>query len=162
MSDRVVIGLAIVWSAVILLIAPYLYRLQAPPPPEPTATVNVMSLVDWTVDGQHIAQRDGINLVAGDGIELTGEDEPTDSRVEVTIANPRTSGTVTLEAGDTSVSEDHDLTATTTPSVILTPHDDTTGLAWWLSSVTTTQFTVEVSATSTSDIDFGWLAALDK
>ena len=158
MSDRVVIGLAIVWSAVILFIAPYLFRLQAP---EATASVNVLSLVDWYVDGEHIAQRDGIDLVAGDGIELAGKDEPTDSRVEVTIANPRTSGTVTLESGDTTVTEDHDLTVTSPPSVVLTPHDDPTGLAWWLSSVTTTQFTVEVSATSTSDLAFGWLATPD-
>ena len=44
------------------------------------------SLTDWYTDSTSIAQRGGLNAITGDGISLSGVDDPTNDRVAITYA----------------------------------------------------------------------------
>ena len=108
-------------------------------------------------DGTHVAQRNGLNLVSGTGITVTSADDPTNTRVNVTLAVTARSGTSTLTASATSTEVTHGL-GSTPDQVLVSPTADTEGVRWWISTSTATTFTIEMNATTTANVTFDWRA----
>ena len=57
-------------------------------------------VADFYDDSTHLAQRSGLNLIGGDGITVTGVDDATNNRVNMTIATTEASGTATVTASN--------------------------------------------------------------
>jgi hypothetical protein len=108
-------------------------------------------------DGTLVAQRAGINLVSGRGVEVTSADDPGDTRVNLTVGVTARSGNATVGANVTTLEVTHGLGATPT-RVLLSPTADTEGVRWWVSATTTTTFTIDMNATTTADVSFDWRA----
>lgn len=120
--------------------------------------VNVSSgLVDWYDDGGHVAQRGGLNLVSGPGITVTSADDPTNSRVSVTVGVTARSGNATVTASATSTTVTHGL-GSAPNQVLISPTTDTTGVSWWVSATSTTTFTIAVQPSTTTAVGFDWRA----
>ena len=120
-----------------------------------------VGLVDFYDDGTQVAQRSGLNLISGDGITVTGADDSTNSRVNVTIETSAASGTGTVSSSSTTVNVTHALGVT--PSrVLITPGTDWTGTVWWVSAKTSTTFTVTINPAIGSDFTFDWRASKEE
>ena len=115
------------------------------------------ALVDWYDDGTHVAQRGGLNLISGAGVTVTSTDDPTNSRVGLTVAVTARSGSATVAASATSASVTHGL-GSAPGQILLTPTTNWSGLAWWVSATSTTTFTIRVSPATSTAIGFGWRA----
>ena len=112
-------------------------------------------LIDWYEDSTHIGQRGGAHFLSGAGISVSAADNPTDNRVAYTLATNADSGTATIAAGATTVAIAHDLGATGV-QVQVTPSTDTLGARYWISSITSTHFSIDLNAAQGSDISFYW------
>lgn len=72
-------------------------------------------------------------------------------------------GTATITAGNTSVVVSHGLAYQPSLTRInITPTTTTGGVTWWVSNVTATQFTINISSTYGGGIGFAWSARLRK
>ncbi len=114
-------------------------------------------MVDFYGDSTHTAQRGGVNFLSGTGISLSASDDPTNNRVNVTVRTGADSGAATIASGATSVAVSHTL-GSSAARVQLTPSTDTLGARFWVSNITSTQFTINLHASQASDIDFHWRA----
>ncbi len=120
-----------------------------------------VGLVDFYDDGTQIGQRSGLNLVSGAGIVVTGADDPTNSRVNVTLTTDAASGSATVTAGDTTVNVTHGL-GTTPARVQLTPTASWVGTTWYVSAKGATTFTITLSASIGTNITFDWRASAEE
>lgn len=120
-----------------------------------------IGLIDFYDDGTTIAQRSGLNLVSGDGILVSGADDPTNSRVNITVSTYAETGTATVTAGQTSVEVTHGL-STTPDRVLLTPTTDWQSTTWYVSAKTATTFTITLSSSIGSNVVFDWRASKEE
>ena len=114
-------------------------------------------VADFYDASTHLAQRSGLNLIGGDGITVTGVDDATNNRVNMTIATTEASGTATVTASNLFVMVTHGL-GSTPDRVLLTPTTDPADAAWYVSAKNATQFAITLVAVHSSDITFDWLA----
>jgi len=112
---------------------------------------------DFFVDGVHIGQRNGLDIITGTGHVIAGVDDPGDNRVAITVNTTVQSGTATVTANVTSTDVTHGL-GSTPARVLLSPKADTEGVRWWVSTTTATTFTIEMNATTTANVTFDWRA----
>ena len=120
-----------------------------------------VGLVDFYDDGTVIGQRSGQNLISGDGITITGVDDPTNSRVNVTVATTANSGSATVTSGNLFETVTHNL-GSTPARVHLTATTDPGDAGWYVSTKGATQFTITLVAVHGSNITFDWRASKEE
>jgi hypothetical protein len=128
-NSRSVLGIAIILFVAALFMAPQLN------------STTVSPLVDYALDATPVAQRTGLNIAEGAGIELSAADEPTDNRVTYTLRTSARSGEATVSSGATPTIVSHGLAAGPA-RVLLSPTSNTAGVTWWASATTTSTFTI--------------------
>ena len=112
-------------------------------------------VIDIYDDGTLVAQRAGINLAGGRGVEVTSADDPGNTRVTLTVGVTARSGTATMPASATSTNVTHGL-GVAPARVLVSPTSDPEGVRFWVSASSTTIFTLEGNATTTSGVTFDW------
>ncbi len=118
-------------------------------------------MVDFYGDSTHTAQRGGVNFLSGTGMSLAASDDPTNDRINLTINIAADSGAASVTAGLTSLVVAHTLGADIA-RVQLTPSTDTLGARFWVSNITSSQFTINLNATQVSNVEFHWRAQTEE
>ncbi len=145
MNSRSVLGIAIILFVAALFMAPQLN----------SATVS--PLVDYALDATPVAQRTGLNIAEGAGLEIAAADEPTNNRVTYTLRAAARSGEATVSSGATSTTVSHGLAAGPA-RVLLSPTSSTAGVTWWTSATTTSTFTIALDPATSTNVSFDWRA----
>jgi len=120
-----------------------------------------VGLVDYYDDGTHTAQRSGLNIISGDGIDISSVNDAANSRVNLTVKTTAATGTATLVAGQTFVMVTHGL-GFAPDRVLVTPTNDWAGATWYVSSKNSTQFAITLAAVHGTNITFDWRASKDE
>lgn len=116
---------------------------------------------DYYAGGTTVGTRGGLNVIAGDGLTVSGADNAADDRVDLTLDTDAETGTATVTAGNTTVDVTHGLGATPA-RVFLSPTTDTLGARWWVSAKTATTFTISLHTNQASDVSFDWRAQAEE
>lgn len=120
-----------------------------------------VGLIDFYDDGVTIGQRSGLNVLSGDGIVVSGADDPTNSRVNITLSTNAASGTATVTGGQTTVNVTHGF-GSTPDRVLISPTTDWQTTTWYVSAKGATTFTITLSSSVVADVTFDWRASKDE
>ena len=110
----------------------------------PMRSLNVIDLYD---NGDHIAQRSGLNLIGGTDISVTSVDDPGNRRANITIASNSESGIGSIAATTESITIPHSLGSVS--SVMLTALDNPLTHYWVSTSTESIVISVENAQTTT-------------